>query len=124
MGTFQKEVDTTFFYKREKTTIEDVAPGDIVCIKVQSPLNYGIRELDYFGRIHKVTKCYFWIIEYLGPALEFAFCPINDCSTSQVKRHDENPDIFAKKWAKSSLIDIWKADLESRVVTKIYGTTE
>ena len=115
MVSYIKEIDKTFFYKRNKTTIADVAPGDIVCIKVQNPLHYGARDLTYFGRIEKITRCYFWVIEYCGPVSEYS-STVTDCSTDFFNHANSDPGRLLKKWAKTSLLEIWEADTESRVV--------
>ena len=96
-----------FFYKTEKISIEDVKPGDVVRINIWNPKRYGVRELGYFGRIEKVTKCYFWILEFCGPYLDSA----NECSVSFLSKLFDNPEKFTKKWAKTSLVDIWRAKL-------------
>ena len=123
METYTEMVDTTFFKKGAKLSIENAKIGELVCITVENPLRYGVRELCYFGRIVKVTKCYFWIVEYLGPNLGFSPSPVHECRTGQVEHHDLNQDKYTKKWAKKSLIDAWEATMESRVVEKQFWRT-
>ena len=47
----------TVFRKVMKTSIDAVRPGDVVYIKMRNPQHFGIRELEYYGRITKITSC-------------------------------------------------------------------
>ena len=63
MEKYTKKINITHFAKDEEINIDD-ATNRIVYLEVNSPLNYGLRTWEYYGRIVKVTKCYFEIIEY------------------------------------------------------------
>lgn len=107
MENQSKKTSKTIFSKTCPTNIDSIKPGDIVYIKVNNPLRYGVRELEYYGRISKITDCYFWIAEYCnGYSLFGSEC---SCSTASCKRIDSMPE-YRRKWRKTSLIEIWNSN--------------
>lgn len=108
MNKYKKEVELTYFNKRQKTTIDDIKDGEIIYLKVNSPLNYGIREWEYFGKLVKITKCYFYILEYCNaPNLGYWY-------SQEIKNKESTPNCYTKKWAKKSIREIWTVDTENK----------
>ena len=107
MDEQQSKRTWTVFRKVMKTNIDAVKPGDVVYIKMRNPQHYGLRELEYYGRITKITACYFWIAEYCdGHAFGGGDC---SCTTSQREKIDTIPEYrnrCTRKWSKESLIEI------------------
>lgn len=105
----------TYFQTQESLDIDEVVPGEIVYLKVQSPLNYGNREWEYYGKIVKISPCYFWILEYCVGDRD-----TKDWKTSEICRKESAPARYTKKWAKKSIIELRRVltteKLESRVV--------
>lgn len=116
MKSEYKETLLTYFTKDKKITIDEISIGDMVIIEVNSPLNYGIRTWSYFGQIAKITKCYFEIIEYSSsPELGYWY-------TSSIHKCKNNPSKYTKKWAKKSLISLYKvACFEKTEILKTYS---
>lgn len=112
MCKYKKEIETTYFKKVNKTTIDDVNVGNIIFIKVKSPLNYGIREIPYYGRLVKKTKYYFDILEYYG---QF---DIDNWHTEQIKIKEKNPEQYTKRWAKKSIKEIYNVITEEKTEIK------
>ena len=52
------EEEYTYFEKQGIVDVEDVPPGEIVYLKVQSPLKSGNREWEYYGKIVKTSPNY------------------------------------------------------------------
>ena len=119
MMKYEKECNITYFKKIKELSIDEVNEGDIVYLKVNSPLNYGIRELEYWGKIIKKTNCFFWITEY-GTAT----WRIDHQDTDIVKKHDENVEKYTKKWEKKSICELWIASTEQKIETRIYECSE
>ena len=109
-----KNVSRTYFRKESLTTIDDVRIGDVVFIEIWSPLSYGIRKMSYFGKITKVTKCFFWIIPYVDG---HGFGPNPACyvNTDVAARMDKAVARYTKQWAKSRLIEIRSASTYERI---------
>lgn len=103
-------VNHTYFQKKTQKTIDDVNVGDIVFIKIWSPLNYGNREWIFYGRIAKITKCFFWITEYAEANWTFD----TYCNTETISKRNTNPAPYTKQWAKSRLLEIWSAATEEK----------
>lgn len=100
----------TYFQKKEQTTIDDIHVGDLVFIKIWSPLHYGNRELIYYGKIAKITKCFFWITEYT----EGFWTSDTYCDTKTIEKRDANPEHYTKQWAKSRLLEVWTVKTKQR----------
>ena len=97
----------TIFRKLIATDINSVRPGDVVYIKMWNPKHYGIRELEFYGRIIKITKCYFWIAEYCdGHAFGGGDCGCTTDHRTKVDSIPEFTDRCTRKWHKNSLIEI------------------
>ena len=103
-------VNHTYFQKKTQKTIDDVNVGDIVFIKIWSPLNYGNREWIFYGRIAKITKCFFWITEYAEANWTFD----TYCNTETISKRNTTPAPYTKQWAKSRLLEIWSAATEEK----------
>lgn len=103
---YEKEEDMTYFKKTKKTTIDEVSEGEIVYLKVRSPLKYGLREWNYYGKITKKTNQYFYILEYTTGSESWY--------TEDIKRYEENPNPGTKKWAKKSIIEIYKVKCQEK----------
>lgn len=112
-----KKVNITYFIKNKKITIEDVNIGDIVFVKVKSPLNYGIREVPYYGKIMKKTNCYFEILEYYGGF------DLDNWKTEQIKLKENNKEKYTKKWAKKSILEMYSIKTEEKVEIRKFGSS-
>lgn len=119
MEFYDKEVDVTRFHKTEKVEIDDVLLGDIVYVKVKNPTKCTIHTLEYFGRITKVTKCFFWILEYC----EYTWSD-NSCRTDQIQKREDSKNRATKQWHKNSLIEIWKVNATRQIETHRYGRSK
>ena len=104
-------VNHTYFIKDTQRSIDDVNVGDIVFIKIRSPLHYGNREWIFYGRIQKITANFFWITEYV----EASWVSDTYCDTDTIINHDAKFEHYTKQWAKSRLIEIWSARTKQRV---------
>ena len=93
MKKYTKKVSLTYFKKIKEISIEN-SINKIVYLEVNSPLNYGVKTFSYFGKIVKVTKCYFDILEYCT-------ADIDNCSTQQILMKENNKRV--KKWSKKSI---------------------
>lgn len=93
MEKYIKNTGITYFKKIEEINIEN-ALNRIVYLKVKSPLNYGIKSWEYYGRINKITKYYFEIIEYCDGNIEYWY-------TNEIKEIEQKQ--LTKKWAKKSI---------------------
>lgn len=118
MHKYKKEVGITYFKKEYKTTIDDVNVGDIIFIKVKSPLNYGISEIPFYGKLVKKTKYYFDILEYYG---QF---DIDNWHTEQINLKENNPKKYTKRWAKKSIIEIYNVSTEEKTEIKEFYTNK
>ena len=104
-------VSHTYFRKEVRKTINDVKVGDLIFIKIRSPLHYGNREWIFYGKIAKITKCFFWITEYA----EAWWTSDTYCDTEAIARRDANAEYYTKQWAKDRLLEIWSATAKERV---------
>lgn len=104
-------VNHTYFTKDTQKRINDVNVGDIVFIKIRSPLHYGNREWIFYGKIQKITAKFFWITEYV----EASWVSDTYCDTDTIVNHDAKFESYTKQWAKSRLIEIWSARTKQRV---------
>ena len=111
MIQYEKQVTNRYFHKIQPCSINDVNAGDIVHITVRSPLHYGIREWSYYGRMIKITRCYFLIIQYFE-ASSFGGVESNYCNASHAELLDRASKEYAKRWSKDSLISIHRASYE------------
>lgn len=116
MYKYTKEVDITYFKKIKTTIIENVNEGEIIYIKVYSPLNYGIKEWEYYGRLIKKTNHFFDILEYFGNSR------MNYWSTDEIEKKEENQKKYTKKWAKKSIIQICTVKTENKKELKEFET--
>jgi hypothetical protein len=104
-------VEHTYFKKDTQKTIDDFEVGDVVFIKIRSPLHYGNREWIFYGKITKITKCFFWITQYA----EASWMSDTYCETETIARRDANAEYYAKQWAKDRLLEIWSVTTKQRV---------
>ena len=104
-------VSHTYFQKETRKTIDDVMVGDLVFIKIWSPLYYGSREWIFYGKIAKITKCFFWITEYAEANWTFD----TYCNTESISKRNANPTPYTKQWAKSRLMEIWSATTKEKL---------
>ena len=123
MIKYSKNVTNRYFRKTMKCTINNVNEGDIVHITVRSPLHYGIKEWSYYGRIVRITRCYFTILQYFEAA-SFGGIETNYCSVSHAELLDNAQKTHAKRWAKDSLISIHLATFEDVEETREYYRSE
>lgn len=93
MEKYLKNTSITYFAKVKEIDINN-SLNKTVYLKVKSPLNYGIKSWEYYGRITKVTKCYFEIIEYCDGNLKYWY-------TDEIIKHEQKQ--LSKKWAKKSI---------------------
>ena len=110
MEKYTKIVNVTYFIKEKEIDIDD-SINKIVYLEVDSPLNYGMRTWKYYGRIVKVTKCYFEILEYCT-------AQVDNWNTEQIlikeKKHS------SKKWAKKSIQKLYEVKTEEKIEEKEY----
>lgn len=114
---YEKEVDVTYFKKIKKVKIEDVSEGELVYLKVRSPLNYGTREWGYYGKIIKKTNYYFDILNYNEDTIDYFY-------TNEIEKINNNPDKHTKRWAKKSIIEIYVIQTENEIKLIEYYTND
>ena len=78
---YTKEVDVTYFKKIKRVSIEDVPVGSLVYLKVDSHSKTTIRELEYYGRILKITPCFFVFLGYFK-----SLCRLDNWNTEEIKK--------------------------------------
>lgn len=108
MEKYIKNVDVTFFEKDSEIDIGD-ALNEIVYLEVNSPLNYGVRVIKFYGRVVKVTDFYFEFLTY-SQALT------NDISTSQIDLLENR--FKTKRWAKKSIQKLIKVNTFRKIVER------
>ena len=101
MNKCTKKVSRTYFKKTAPISLNDIKPGDLVYFSVRSPLHYGVKHWEYWGKIHKITPCFVDIIEYC----QASFYGPDYSETDSIKKMDANP-IFIKRWAKKSILEL------------------
>lgn len=116
MYKYKKKVNITYFSKIKESNIEDIAEGNTIFIKVKSPLNYGVREWFYYGRLIKKTNNFFDILEYFGNT------NIDNWETEQIKMKENNPKKYTKRWAKKSIIEIYLVNTVEKIEIKEFET--
>lgn len=114
MYKYIEEVNITYFEKLKKTTIDEVTEGEIIYLKVSSPLNYGIRQWEYYGRLIKKTNLFFDILQYNTG--------LDNCNTEQVKNSEKNQKKYTKRWAKKSIIEIYIVKTKEEIEVREYET--
>ncbi len=105
MEKYTKKINITYFTKDKEVNIDN-AINKVVFLEVNSPLNYGLRTWEYYGRIVKVTKCYFEIIEYCDGNTDYWY-------TDEINKK-ENEKI-TKKWAKKSIQKLYCVKTENKI---------
>lgn len=113
MKKYTKKVSLTYFKKLKEISIED-SINKIVYLEVNSPLNYGLKTVSYYGRIVNVTKFYFYIIEYCT-------ADIDNCSTQQILKKENSKRV--KKWAKKSIKKLIEISTEEKEEFVEYSRT-
>lgn len=117
MKSYTKEIEVTYFDRKEAIDIDEVSVGDNVYLEVNSPLSYGVRIWSFNGEITKITKDYFWILEYHN-----GFPNITKWSTEQIKIKKLNQKKYTKKWAKKSIVKLYRIDLVNKLEKIEYST--
>jgi len=69
-----------------------------------------MQEILFYGKIAKITKCFFWITEYT----EGFWTSDTYCDTKTVEKRDANPEHYTKQWAKSRLLEVWTVKTKQR----------
>lgn len=105
MEKYTKKINITYFNKDKEIEIDD-SINKIVFLEVNSPLNYGLKTWEYYGRIVKVTKCYFEIVEYCDGNTNYWY---TDEITKKEKRN------LTKKWAKKSIQRLFSVKTENKL---------
>ena len=105
MEKYNKKINITYFTKDEEINIDN-AINKIVFLKVNSPLNYGIRTWEYYGRIVKVTNCYFEIIEYCDGKTDYWY-------TDEINKKEHRNT--TRKWAKKSIQKLYNVKTETKL---------
>ena len=113
MDKYIKEVNITYFMKENKINIDE-ALNEIVYLEVNSPLNYGIKSVDFYGRVVKVNDFYFEFLPYCRAL-------IHEWNTEQIKLIEER--YKTKRWAKKSIQNLYKVRTIEKVVKKEYEKT-
>lgn len=101
-----KNVNITYFTKLKEIDIKD-AYNKIVYLEVNSPLSYGLKIWNYYGRIVKITNCYFEILEYCTANFDYWY-------TDQISKKEKNR--ITKKWAKKSIVKL--LEVSSKEINK------
>lgn len=96
---YKREESITYFKKIKTVSIEDVNVNDIVYLKIESPLKYGVKELKYYGKIIKITSEYFYILLYFKAVTD-------NCKTSQIELLEKNIKKYTKQWSKKRIIEL------------------
>jgi len=110
MEKYKKSINMTYFTKKKIIDIED-SLDKIVYLEVDSPLNYGMKTWDYYGRITKITKCYFEIIEYCDGN-------IDHWDTEYIIKREKTK--LTKKWAKKSIQKLYEVTTTEKNVEVEY----
>ena len=100
-----KKINITYFTKDKEINIDN-AINKVVFLEVNSPLNYGLKTWEYYGRIVKVTKCYFEIIEYCDGNTGYWY-------TDEINKKENKKN--TKKWAKKSIQKIYDVKTEIKL---------
>lgn len=116
MYKYQKEVNITYFKKVKKAVINEVNEGEIIYLKVRSPLNYGIRDWDYYGKLIKKTNLYFDILVYTTG--------LDNWNTKEIKRYERNQKQYTKRWAKKSVIEVYLVQTQEKKELLEYYTND
>ena len=116
MYKYQKEVNITYFRKVKKAVINEVNEGEIIYLKVRSPLNYGIRDWDYYGKLIKKTNLYFDILVYTTG--------LDNWNTKEIKRYERNQKQYTKRWAKKSVIEVYLVQTQEKKELLEYYTND
>ena len=114
MYKYTKEVNVTYFEKQKKITIDEVTEGEVIYLKVHSPLNYGIRECSYYGKLIKKTNLFFDILEYNTG--------LDNLNTEQIRNYEKNQKKYTKRWAKKSIIEIYLVKTKEKKELREYET--
>lgn len=96
MEKYTQIVRMTYFKKENKIEIEK-ATNRIVYLEVYNPHNYGPMTVNYYGRVIKVTNCFFYIIEYCDGF-------VDKWRTDQISIAEK--EIRKKKCAKKSIVKL------------------
>lgn len=110
-----KEESITYFEKVKPISIDDVVANDIVYLKIESPLRYGVRELKYYGKIIKITKEYFYILTYCNAVT-------NDWKTSQIELLENNLKKYTKQWSKKRILELYLVKTKVKNEIREYTT--
>lgn len=112
---YTKEESITYFEKVKPVSIDDIVVNDIVYLKIESPLKYGIRELKFYGKIIKITKEYFYIIPYCNAVT-------NDWKTSQIEMLEKNIKKYTKQWSKKRILELYLVNTKVKNEIREYKT--
>ena len=99
MDKYQKEVNKTYLKKIKKTVIDEVNEGEVIYLKIRNPNKSTIRHLEYYGKLIKKTKDYFYILEY-------TYCS-DSCDTEEIKRLELNPKPYTKRRSKKIIVEVY-----------------
>lgn len=110
MKKCKKEVSVTYFEKIKEVYIDEINVGDIVYLKFILPTNRGRGEGEMYGKITKITKCYFWILPYCDARFK-----VNHQFTSSIEFRNENQEKDAKKLSQERIRELWIASVEERI---------
>lgn len=116
MYKYQKEVNRTYFEKVKKAAINEVNEGEVIYLKVRSPLNYGIRYWEYCGKLIKKTNLFFDILEYNTGS--------DNCDTEEIERCEKNQKQYTKRWAKKSIIEVYLVKTQEKKELVEYYTND
>lgn len=104
----KSEANKVYFRKVRKTKIDDVSEGEIIHIQVRSPLKYGNKVLNYYGKLVKKTKYYFDILNYY---INIPFKGLASCTTADIEICEKNQKRYVKRWAKKSVIEVYLVEI-------------
>lgn len=106
-----KEVRVTYFRKIKRVDIDEIKDNSLVYIKIVSPLNYGVRDCAFYGKVLKKTNKYFDILQYCDAITD-------NWNTEQILLKENNKNRFTKRWAKKRIIELYLVDYEEKTVIK------
>ena len=107
MEKYKKEVGITYFSKLQEINIDKIEDNSIVYLKIDSPLNYGIREWDYYGKILHKTRNYFDFLEYCTGSLNYWY-------SSEILKKENSYNIHIKRWSKNRIKELYLVSTNTR----------
>lgn len=113
---YEKNVIVTYFKKLKKVNIDEINENSLVYLKINSPLNYGVRNYSFYGKILKKTDDFFYILLYCDAITD-------NWNTKQILLKENNKNRFTKRWSKKRIIELYLVDYYEKTVKKEFYTS-